>query len=87
MEFPHLGQHCSHEECHRLDFLPVKCDLCANVYCLDHYSYESHKCPNAHHLDNQVPICPLCNQPVPITRGQLPDIRVGQHIDQDCESD
>jgi len=70
-----------------LDFLPMKCDLCHNIYCLDHFRYESHLCPNAYEKDNQVPICPLCNRPVAVKRGELPDIRVGQHIDLDCESD
>ena len=69
------------------DFLPMKCDLCQNIYCLDHFRYESHSCPNSYEKDNQVPICPLCNQPVAVKRGELPDIRVGQHIDLDCESD
>jgi len=87
MEFPNLGQHCSHKECHRLDFLPMKCDLCQNIYCLDHFRYECHSCPNANEKDNQVPICPLCNQPVAVRRGELPDVRVGEHIDLDCESD
>ncbi|CAG2169303.1 unnamed protein product [Oppiella nova] len=87
MEFPDLGQHCSHSSCHRLDFLPVRCDLCSGVFCADHYSYSSHGCEKGLHLDNQVPVCPLCDKPVPIKRGELPDIRVGQHIDLDCESD
>lgn len=37
--------------------------------------------------DVQVPVCPLCNKPVPVARGELPDIKVGQHIDRDCQSD
>jgi len=42
MEFPNLGKHC--EICKQLDFLPFKCDLCKKYYCLDHRSYEKHKC-------------------------------------------
>lgn len=40
------------------------------------------------HIDQnvQVPICPLCQQPVPIKRGEQPDIRVNEHIDQNCLS-
>lgn len=34
-----------------------------------------------------MPVCPLCNKPIPVTRGQLPDIAVGAHIDSDCQSD
>lgn len=37
--------------------------------------------------DNQVPVCPLCNTPIPVKAGELPDVRVGQHIDSDCQSD
>ncbi|KAG8432219.1 hypothetical protein GDO86_016750 [Hymenochirus boettgeri] len=37
--------------------------------------------------DIQVPVCPLCNIPIPVTKGQTPDIVVGEHIDRDCKSD
>lgn len=37
--------------------------------------------------DVQVPVCPLCNTPIPIRRGEMPDIKVGEHIDRDCKSD
>uniref|UniRef100_A0A8C0MTE0 AN1-type domain-containing protein n=1 Tax=Canis lupus familiaris TaxID=9615 RepID=A0A8C0MTE0_CANLF len=38
-------------------------------------------------LDIQVPVCPLCNVPVPVARGEPPDRAVGEHIDRDCRSD
>ncbi|XP_017259860.1 AN1-type zinc finger protein 2B-like isoform X3 [Kryptolebias marmoratus] len=38
-------------------------------------------------MDIQVPVCPLCNTPIPIKRGEMPDIKVGEHIDRDCKSD
>ena len=34
-----------------------------------------------------MPVCPLCNEPVPTKRGQLPDITVSQHIDNECQDD
>lgn len=37
--------------------------------------------------DVQVPVCPLCNIPIPVKRGQTPDFVVGEHIDRDCKSD
>jgi len=38
--------------------------------------------------DNQVPVCPLCNRPVPIgASGQSPDLIVSRHIDNDCQSE
>ncbi|XP_046394675.1 AN1-type zinc finger protein 2A-like [Ischnura elegans] len=87
MEFPHLGKNCHHTDCHKLDFLPMKCDACDSVFCHEHFSYRSHECPSAYQKDVQVPVCPLCNVPVPFKRGQLPDIAVGAHIDNDCQSD
>lgn len=32
-------------------------------------------------------MCPLCDTPIPIKRGEMPDIKVGEHIDRDCKSD
>lgn len=46
----------------------------------EHYNYTTHNCPNAYKKNNQVPVCPLCNNPVPIGRNQQPDIAVGAHI-------
>ena len=37
--------------------------------------------------DFQIPLCPLCNQPVPYKRGDLPDSAMSAHIDRDCKSD
>lgn len=87
MEFPNLGKHCSDESCHKLDFLPMKCDSCDKVFCSEHFSYMKHSCPGAHKKDVQVPVCPLCGEPVPTPRGTSPDQTVGQHIDQYCKSD
>uniref|UniRef100_A0AAZ3RJ08 AN1-type domain-containing protein n=1 Tax=Oncorhynchus tshawytscha TaxID=74940 RepID=A0AAZ3RJ08_ONCTS len=69
MEFPDLGEHCSENSCKHLDFLPLRCDACEEIF------------------DIQVPVCPLCNTPIPIKRGEMPDIKVGEHIDRDCQSD
>ncbi|KAM4697914.1 AN1-type zinc finger protein 2A-like [Rhinophrynus dorsalis] len=87
MEFPDLGKHCSESTCKQLDFLPLKCDACEQILCKDHITYALHKCRSAYKKDVQVPVCPLCNTPIPIKRGQTPDIVVGDHIDRDCKSD
>ncbi|KAJ8246118.1 hypothetical protein GJAV_G00263830 [Gymnothorax javanicus] len=87
MEFPDLGDHCSEKSCKRLDFLPMKCDACEEIFCKDHITYDNHKCTSAYKKDVQVPVCPLCNTPIPIKRGEMPDIKVGEHIDRDCRSD
>ncbi|KAK2146134.1 hypothetical protein LSH36_630g01060 [Paralvinella palmiformis] len=85
MEFPNLGQNCSEPTCRQLDFLPVKCDACGKVFCNDHFRYEKHNCPESYRKDNQVPVCPLCNTPIAIRKGQAPDLVVSQHIDNDCK--
>ncbi|XP_059204259.1 AN1-type zinc finger protein 2A isoform X2 [Centropristis striata] len=87
MEFPDLGEHCSEKTCKRLDFLPMRCDACQEIFCKDHITYANHKCMSSYKKDIQVPVCPLCNIPIPIKRGEMPDIKVGEHIDRDCKSD
>lgn len=87
MEFPHLGEHCSEETCNRLQFLPLKCDACEAIFCTDHISYTGHSCPSAYKKDVQVPVCPLCNAPVPSKRSDPPDLAVSLHIDNDCQAD
>ncbi|XP_029914668.1 AN1-type zinc finger protein 2A isoform X2 [Myripristis murdjan] len=87
MEFPDLGEHCSEKSCKRLDFLPMRCDACEEIFCKDHITYANHKCMSSYKKDIQVPVCPLCNTPIPIKRGEMPDIKVGEHIDRDCKSD
>ncbi|XP_016042199.1 AN1-type zinc finger protein 2B isoform X3 [Erinaceus europaeus] len=87
MEFPDLGAHCSEPSCQRLDFLPLKCDACSGIFCADHVAYAQHHCGSAYRKDIQVPVCPLCNVPVPVAKGDSPDRAVGEHIDRDCRSD
>lgn len=87
MELPHLGSNCSENTCNKLDFLPMKCDVCQKIFCNDHFKYENHDCPLSYKKNVQVPVCPLCNTPIPGIRGQPPDIAVGAHIDSDCQSD
>ncbi|CAD7686171.1 unnamed protein product [Nyctereutes procyonoides] len=69
------------------DFLPLKCDACSGIFCADHVAYAQHHCGSAYQKDIQVPVCPLCNVPVPVARGEPPDRAVGEHIDRDCRSD
>ncbi|KAI1884650.1 hypothetical protein AGOR_G00228600 [Albula goreensis] len=87
MELPDLGEHCSEKSCKRLDFLPMKCDACEEIFCKDHITYATHRCTSSYKKDVQVPVCPLCNTPIPIKRGEMPDIKVSEHIDRDCRSD
>ena len=46
MEFPNTGVRCSTKDCKQLDFLPITCNHCYNVYCKDHFHVSSHACSN-----------------------------------------
>ncbi|XP_035753118.1 AN1-type zinc finger protein 2A isoform X1 [Egretta garzetta] len=67
------------------DFLPLKCDACGEVFCKNHIRYDDHECRSAYKKNVQVPVCPLCNAPVPVQKGEIPDIVVGAHMDKDCK--
>ncbi|KAK3829762.1 MAG: hypothetical protein JOS17DRAFT_203401 [Linnemannia elongata] len=87
MELPSIGKHCSDTTCSQLDFLPFTCQYCKQIYCQDHWRLEGHKCPNkeaAIQQDQRVPICPLCDKPVPVKRGEDPNLRMEQHIAAGC---
>ena len=55
----------------------------------DHINYFKHSCDKEAQSskDFQIPLCPLCNNPVPYKRGDLPDHAMSAHIDRDCKSD
>ncbi|KAG0256509.1 zinc finger, AN1-type domain [Mortierella polycephala] len=87
MELPSIGKHCSDATCSQLDFLPFTCQYCKRIYCQDHWRLEGHVCPNkdkATQLDQRVPICPLCDKPVPVKKGEDPNLRMEQHISAGC---
>ncbi|OCL09839.1 hypothetical protein AOQ84DRAFT_11703 [Glonium stellatum] len=42
-----IGRHCQLSECHRLDFLPFRCESCRGTYCLDHRTETAHSCRKA----------------------------------------
>ncbi|KAF9081426.1 zinc finger, AN1-type domain [Mortierella sp. GBA35] len=87
MEFPSIGKHCSDKTCSQLDFLPFTCQYCKQIYCQDHWRLEGHTCSNkeaASLQDQRVPICPLCDKPVPVKRGEDPNLRMEQHIAAGC---
>ncbi|CAD5215026.1 unnamed protein product [Bursaphelenchus okinawaensis] len=83
-EFPNLGSHCAISSCNLLDFLPFKCYKCDKEFCIEHFKCDQHECGIK---DVRVPVCPLCQQPVPVGKNESADMVVGQHIDNDCKSD
>eukprot|EP00123_Amoebidium_parasiticum_P003614 comp14901_c0_seq1/m.11454 comp14901_c0_seq1/g.11454 ORF comp14901_c0_seq1/g.11454 comp14901_c0_seq1/m.11454 type:complete len:274 (-) comp14901_c0_seq1:27-848(-) len=85
MEFPSFGKNCGEPTCKQLDFLPFTCDACKKVYCLEHHKYADHNCTEAYLKDNVVPVCPVCNSPVPVKRGEDPNLKINQHIEKGCE--
>ncbi|KAJ9051802.1 hypothetical protein DSO57_1024124 [Entomophthora muscae] len=85
MELHHVGKNCSLLICKRLDFLPFKCVNCKEEFCEDHYQPASHQCQSPSPIvDVKVPVCPLCQAPVPVARGQDPNIKINEHIARGC---
>ena len=41
-----IGDRCSRQDCKEFDFLQVKCDKCARVYCKNHILLDLHDCPS-----------------------------------------
>ena len=53
---------------------------------VDHHKYADHSCPESYKLDAQIPICPLCEKPVPNKPGQTPDLAVNEHLENNCKT-
>merc|ERR1711976_806123 len=68
-----------------VDFLPMKWDACSLIFCKDHLQYDTHACSSLYKKNIQVPVCPLCNQPIPVSRGSVPDTAVSEHIENNCK--
>ncbi|KAI0259832.1 hypothetical protein BC834DRAFT_904193 [Gloeopeniophorella convolvens] len=81
-----VGRQCAHPSCHLVDFLPFKCQHCAESFCADHFKPASHTCPRYDEtkFNRVAPDCPLCNEPVPIPPGEDPNIRMERHLTVDC---
>ena len=79
---PDLGHHCS--KCQRLDFLPSRCDCCFDTFCRECSSYEAHECSAQYKKNRTVPICPLCQEAVPVKPGEDANVTMEQHIAGGC---
>ena len=84
MQFEDIGEHCSFEMCHRRDFLPFQCSKCSKVYCLDHRTCKSHKCPKADADDVMLIICPICSAKIKITGADDPNVIFDNHSKTGC---
>ncbi|KAL7746018.1 hypothetical protein RI367_008672 [Sorochytrium milnesiophthora] len=83
MELYHVGTHCHDKSCNALDFLPFTCHHCKHVYCQEHWKPAAHSCPDQP-AGVVVPVCPLCDNPVPLARGDDPNAAVDAHIRRNC---
>eukprot|EP00903_Cladosiphon_okamuranus_P005586 g5559.t1 len=84
MEFHDLGKHCSAEDCRRQDFLPFKCDACAQVFCLDHRSHTAHGCTNANFNDKRVLECSKCTKVLRRPPGVEHSVLLQRHLASGC---
>lgn len=82
MEFANAGAHCSLRECRELDFLPFTCDGCKRVYCLNHRTYNGHRCECSRPRDLQVVLCPICKASFQVYASEMDDVDrlVNEHI-------
>lgn len=80
-----IGQHCSHEDCRQIDFLPFQCDCCQRVYCLQHRTYEAHKCPNSGSRTTAIIVCPLCAKGIRLQGGKDANQAFEEHTRTDCD--
>ncbi|KAI0712084.1 hypothetical protein C8Q76DRAFT_622096 [Earliella scabrosa] len=81
-----VGKQCSAPSCMLVDFLPFKCQHCAESFCGEHFLPIAHTCSkyDAAKHDRVAPPCPFCNVPVAIPPGQDPNIRMERHFNTEC---
>ncbi|CAH1104236.1 unnamed protein product [Psylliodes chrysocephalus] len=46
MDISTLGKYCAKITCNRVDFAPIKCNLCKLDFCREHYRESRHNCPS-----------------------------------------
>ncbi|KAI8803491.1 hypothetical protein BJ742DRAFT_828511 [Cladochytrium replicatum] len=80
-----VGEHCAVASCRQLDFLPYTCNFCRGVYCHEHFKVAAHTCASAPQ-DARAIVCPVCQQVVPVARGEDPNYKVNDHISQGCKN-
>lgn len=83
-----VGTACALSGCNHHDFLPIRCDLCSETFCFDHFRPVEHKCAkfDPTKADRVAPSCPLCSTPITIPIGQDPNAKMDAHIRNECPS-
>ncbi|CAE6485296.1 unnamed protein product [Rhizoctonia solani] len=81
-----VGSACGLANCNQHDFLPIKCNLCSETFCSDHFRPDGHQCSkfDPAKADRVAPSCPLCSTPVSIPIGQDPNLKMDAHIMNEC---
>ncbi|KAI8987507.1 hypothetical protein BDF20DRAFT_270494 [Mycotypha africana] len=62
MELPQIGKHCQFDSCQVLDFLPVACPFCEQIFCGNHRLPINHRCSQWKCVDKQLIQCDVCSQ-------------------------
>ncbi|EGO23802.1 hypothetical protein SERLADRAFT_470157 [Serpula lacrymans var. lacrymans S7.9] len=67
-------------------FFAIQVSALLNRFCGEHFDVTAHRCPSYDESKHNriAPSCPLCNQPVAIPHGQDPNIRMENHISNEC---
>uniref|UniRef100_A0AC35TUE5 AN1-type domain-containing protein n=1 Tax=Rhabditophanes sp. KR3021 TaxID=114890 RepID=A0AC35TUE5_9BILA len=81
-----IGKHCASKFCRQLDYLTSTCTSCSLEYCSKHIGYERHNCEKGLSKDVKVPVCPLCEKPVPVGKNEDANIKINTHIENGCPS-
>jgi len=64
--------------------LPSRCDCCFATFCGECSSYDAHSCPGQYKTNRTVPVCPLCQEAVPVKPGEDANAKMEQHIAGGC---
>ncbi|XP_020259174.1 zinc finger AN1 and C2H2 domain-containing stress-associated protein 11 [Asparagus officinalis] len=84
--FPDLGEHCNHDDCNQLDFLPFTCDGCHKVFCLEHRTYRDHGCPNSEHNSRMIVLCEICSVSIEKKADEQDRVILDRHLKSgDCD--
>ncbi|KAL5632497.1 hypothetical protein ACGC1H_005446 [Rhizoctonia solani] len=81
-----VGSACSLPSCSLHDFLPIRCNLCSETFCSDHFKPGEHTCPkfDPSTADRIAPSCPLCDTPVSVPLGRDVNDVMDNHIMKEC---
>ena len=81
--FGDVGAHCTVSECRQRDFLPFKCELCKDVFCLQHRTPDSHVCLSRI-SEPEVVICQVCQHAMRVGPSSSKDATILQHEKSTC---